>query len=269
MASIKLFKMQLPRTNTAFWDAKINSSPSSSLRRRYFKSIDLNSIFLLKIQFPSLAVSQFVKYERKERKRKSLSLCNSIDYTVHGILQARILERVAFPFSRGSSQPKDWTQVSHIAVRFFTCWATRGVLCRVWRLVQIGVCGFWLPPQKLPQTLLVASFLVPISQDLPRLLPTFEAVGIIFSLHGWMSLHIFWEFAPWRSYSCLYSPWKQSIPLIHLPYNKSPTYEPSSCKLSKMQTCIWFQQGTWTCAIMAWVKLQLSLHLLLLKILQL
>ena len=34
-------------------------------------------------------------------------LCNPIDYTVHGILKARILEWVAFPFSRGSSQPRD------------------------------------------------------------------------------------------------------------------------------------------------------------------
>ena len=46
-------------------------------------------------------------------------------YTVHGILQARILELVAFPFSRGSSQPRGWTQVSHIAGRFFTNWAIR------------------------------------------------------------------------------------------------------------------------------------------------
>ena len=35
------------------------------------------------------------------------TLCNPMDYTVHVILQARILERVAFPFSRGSSQPRD------------------------------------------------------------------------------------------------------------------------------------------------------------------
>ena len=40
-------------------------------------------------------------------------------YTVHGVLQARILEWVAFPFSRGSSQPRDWTQVSCIMGRFF------------------------------------------------------------------------------------------------------------------------------------------------------
>ena len=42
-----------------------------------------------------------------------------------GILQARIEEWVAMPFSRGSSQPRDWTQVSCIASRFFTVWATR------------------------------------------------------------------------------------------------------------------------------------------------
>ena len=47
-------------------------------------------------------------------------LCDPMDYTVHGILQARILEWVAVPFSRGSSQPEDQTQVSHIAKGFFT-----------------------------------------------------------------------------------------------------------------------------------------------------
>ena len=46
-------------------------------------------------------------------------------YTVHGIIQARTLEWVAILFSRGSSQLRDWTQVSHIAGRFFTHWATR------------------------------------------------------------------------------------------------------------------------------------------------
>ena len=52
-------------------------------------------------------------------------LCDSMDYRVHGILQARILEWVAVPFSRGSSQSKGRTQVSRIAGRFFTSWATR------------------------------------------------------------------------------------------------------------------------------------------------
>ena len=47
-----------------------------------------------------------------------LTLCAPMD-CIHGILQARILEWVAFPFSRGSSQPSDQTQVSHIAGEFF------------------------------------------------------------------------------------------------------------------------------------------------------
>ena len=47
-----------------------------------------------------------------------LTVCNPMDYTVCGILQARILEWVAFLFSRTSSQPRDWTQVSRIAGEF-------------------------------------------------------------------------------------------------------------------------------------------------------
>ena len=48
-----------------------------------------------------------------------------MEYRVHGILQVRILEWVAFPFSRGSSQPGDQTQVSCITGGFFTIWVTR------------------------------------------------------------------------------------------------------------------------------------------------
>ena len=51
--------------------------------------------------------------------------CSSPDSSFHGILQARILEWVASPFPRGSSQPRDQTWVSCIAGRFFTIWATR------------------------------------------------------------------------------------------------------------------------------------------------
>ena len=49
-----------------------------------------------------------------------LTLCNPMDYTVHGILQARILEWVAVPSSRGSSQPRDRTYVVCLATGFFT-----------------------------------------------------------------------------------------------------------------------------------------------------
>ena len=51
------------------------------------------------------------------------TLCDPMDCRVPGILQTRILEQVAFPFSRGSSQRRDQTQVSRIAGRFFTIWA--------------------------------------------------------------------------------------------------------------------------------------------------
>ena len=59
-----------------------------------------------------------------------LILCDTVDCSlpgtsVHGILQARRLEGVAIPFSSGSSWPRDWTQFSHIAGRFFPIWATR------------------------------------------------------------------------------------------------------------------------------------------------
>ena len=54
-----------------------------------------------------------------------LTLCKPMDYTVHGILQARMLEWAAFPFSRGSSQARDRIQISHIAGRFFTNWTIR------------------------------------------------------------------------------------------------------------------------------------------------
>ena len=48
------------------------------------------------------------------------TLCNPVDCSnlgssVHGILQARILELVAMPFSRGSSQPRDWTHISYVS----------------------------------------------------------------------------------------------------------------------------------------------------------
>ena len=62
-----------------------------------------------------------------------LTLFDPMDYSplgssVHGILQARILEWVAIPFSRESDRPRDWTQVSCIAGRLFTDWATREAL---------------------------------------------------------------------------------------------------------------------------------------------
>ena len=97
-----------------------------------------------------------------------LILCDPMNYTVHGFLQARILEWVAFPFSRGSSQLRDWTQVSCIAGGFFTSWATREALDTFW----VNFCTWceigsnfilvhrdgWLSPHHLFQASLLAVF---------------------------------------------------------------------------------------------------------------
>ena len=75
------------------------------------------------------------------------ALCNPMGCSPPGssvprILQAGILEWVAIPFSRGSSWPRDQTQVSHITGRFFTVWATwedligTSVMEKIWRLFK-------------------------------------------------------------------------------------------------------------------------------------
>ena len=56
--------------------------------------------------------------------------CSLPDSSVHGIFQARLLERIAISFSRESSWPRDWTRVSRIVGRRFTVWATREAIMR-------------------------------------------------------------------------------------------------------------------------------------------
>ena len=69
-----------------------------------------------------LDISIFVKVKVTQ---SCPAFCDPVDYTIHGILQARILEWLAIPFSRGSSQPRDRTQVSRTAGGLFTSWANR------------------------------------------------------------------------------------------------------------------------------------------------
>ena len=83
--------------------------------------LDFASRFSLK----SVSIQPEVKWSEVKVAESCQTLCDPMDYIVHGILQARILEWVAFPSSRGSLQPRDRTQVSHIAGGFFTSWATR------------------------------------------------------------------------------------------------------------------------------------------------
>jgi hypothetical protein len=76
--------------------------------------------------------------EKKEVKatQSCLTLCDPMAYEVHGILQARILEWIAFPFSRRFSQLRDQTQISHIAGRFFTSRARKFIYNNI-KLSQI------------------------------------------------------------------------------------------------------------------------------------
>ena len=71
--------------------------------------------------------------EAKPKLFSHVQLCDSMDYTLpgssaHGILQARILELVAIPCFRESSQPGGRTQVPHTTGRFYTIWATKEAL---------------------------------------------------------------------------------------------------------------------------------------------
>ena len=68
--------------------------------------------------------------------------CSLPGSSVHGILQARILEWVTISFSRGSSWPRDWTQVSHIGGRRFNLWATR----EAWIKSSTSFFLFWAVP---------------------------------------------------------------------------------------------------------------------------
>ena len=64
------------------------------------------------------------------------TLCDPMDYTVHGIPQARVLEWVAYPFSSRSSWPRNWTRLSCIAGRFFTNWVIREAPLHIFSSVQ-------------------------------------------------------------------------------------------------------------------------------------
>ena len=79
--------------------------------------------------------------------------CSLPGFSVHGILQAKILEWIAIPFSRGTSQPRDRTLVSWLIGRFFTIWATEKRSPILSGLLLQGGLVFTqlaLPPQRTP-----------------------------------------------------------------------------------------------------------------------
>ena len=127
------------------------------------------NFFLLKIS--SIQRTPHLKYLKWSRSVVSDSLrpvdCSPPSSSVHGILQARILEWVAISFSRGSSRPRDWTQVSHIAGRRFNLWATREATSQSQTCTKKKVTGgllldwsataIWIPAKPLHLSMLSKS----------------------------------------------------------------------------------------------------------------
>ena len=102
------------------------TSPRKSKLMWYGKS------FLLTLKIQGLNIVSNTKWKWKWSCSVMSDSLQPMDYSlpgslVHGIFQARVLEWVAISFSRGSSQPKNRTWVSHVAGRRFTIWATREV----------------------------------------------------------------------------------------------------------------------------------------------
>ena len=84
-----------------------------------------NTAFFPPVQYNIYLVIYFI-YQFSSVTQWCPTLCDLPGSSVHGIFQARTLEGVAVSFSRGSSWPRDRTQVSRIVGRCFTVWATRG-----------------------------------------------------------------------------------------------------------------------------------------------
>ena len=111
------------------WMWELDDKESWGLKNWCFWTVVLRR--LLRVPWTARRSSMSILKE-SEVTQLCPTLCNLVDCSprgssIPGILQARGLEWLAISFSRGSSQPRDWTQVSCIAGRYFTLWATREV----------------------------------------------------------------------------------------------------------------------------------------------
>ena len=113
-------------------------------------NITSSHVFLhFKLFWPIHKVDRRVMYVCAQLLQLCLTLCDPVDCSLrdssaHGILQARILERVAIPFSRGSSQPRDWTHVLLWLLhcrQILHCWATGEAKKKSWsKFIRNCVC---------------------------------------------------------------------------------------------------------------------------------
>ena len=105
---------------------KNNNLPNSKF---CYTVITLSSSKMLLVQTTWNFINNYYFCSESEVAQLCPNLCYPVEYSppgssVHGIFQARILEWVAISFSRASSWPRDWTQLSCVAGRCFNLWAT-------------------------------------------------------------------------------------------------------------------------------------------------
>ena len=114
-----------------YWSGLPHTSPGDLLdpgiKPAFLNSPILVGWFFLPIAPPRK--SNYLLWSEVKVAQTCPILCDPMDWSppvssVHGILQARVMEWVTISFSRGSSPPRDWTLVSCTAGRFFTVWAT-------------------------------------------------------------------------------------------------------------------------------------------------
>ena len=111
----------------AFWICFMGHCIFSSYKNDTWEKLSHHFLYIFMLcnfwpSYSPCALCSVLAFSIGKWKWKSL---NPDSWWVHGIPQARILEWVAIPFSRESSHPRDQTQVSCIAGRFLTSWATR------------------------------------------------------------------------------------------------------------------------------------------------
>ena len=116
-----LLQGNLPNPGIKPWSPTLQVVSSPAEPQRKPKNTGVGSLSLLLQIFPPRNWTG----SKVKVAQSCLTLCNPMDHRIHGILQARILEWVAFPFCGGSSQPRDGNQITLIASGYFTSWAKR------------------------------------------------------------------------------------------------------------------------------------------------
>ena len=127
--TVLLMEKESESHGVLYWLVQSNLDPLSSLW--FFLQEELQSQNCCKLHWRRMGRRPEVSLTAQDacwlliHFEKNSCDCSPPGSSVHRILQARILEWIAIPFSRGSSPPRDRTWVSHNAGRFFTVWATR------------------------------------------------------------------------------------------------------------------------------------------------